>query len=326
MSSRERTNSDAGVPPHRESGFKAASRGIRRFIKRFGSWVGVTYLAVASLLSYLVHFHAWPEHWEIVPVHELPAFAFVVGLMFILSEQVKEYSDDIASIAHTLDERVTSLDQDISNLASQVSPQLKLHQCVEKLQSNLSITPHGSLVTIHHIALDMQTAWLHVREKVFDVERLSQHNNIKYQLLIVSGDAVKPINESSQLQTQLAQMSERAKYSLEVIKNYFDSESTATSLIDVEIRSYTSLPVVHGIFVDKPTTVHFVAFSGWRGAGHSNYHWGEGHYYEIKGSPETSTSMGDVVSLFDGYFDNLWNTGKQVYCKNSGEPGQGGYS
>lgn len=309
----DRMTVDNDAPSPRESRFKAAARSIRRFIKRFGSWVGISYLAVASLLSYLVHFHAWPERWEIVPVHELPAFAFVVGLMFILSEQVKEYSEEFYSMSGTLKQRVTALDEDVVNLAGQVTPQLKLHQCIEKLALNLTTVPRGSVLTIHHIALDMQTAWLHVREKIFDVERAAQRNQIRYQLLLVSGDAIKPANETPQLQNQLTQMRERARFSLEVIKEYFASGNSDSALIEVEIRTYTSLPVIHGLFADKPAPVHFVTFAGWRGAGHTNYHWGEGHYHEIKGSPETATAAGDIADLFDGHFAHLWENGKQAY-------------
>jgi hypothetical protein len=326
MAWRHRAKSNEDDHPHRESGFRAATRSIRRFLTRFGRWVGVAFLALASVMSYLVHFHIWPEKWRLVPEEQLPAFAFIVGLMFILSEQVNEYNDEIASIAKTLDARVTSLDQDISNLASQVTPQLTLHQCVERLQSILNSVPGGSLLTIHHIALDMQTAWLHMQDKIFDFQRTAQRNKIRYQLLIVSGDGAKPTNEPSQLQEEMTQMRERARSRLAVIKEYFDSAKGALNLVDVEIRAYTSLPVVHGIFADKPTPVHFVTFSGWRGSAHSNYHWGEGHYYEIKGSPEASTSMGDLVSLFDGYFENLWKTGKPVYQKDSAVVSQGGYS
>jgi hypothetical protein len=308
---------------------KTAMKAIRRVIKKFGSWVGVTLLGVDLLLVFLVHFHMWPEQWKIIPDQELPPVAFIVGLMFILSEQVQEYSEEsrvaavrlegrVTSVVHALEERVTLLDQDISNLAVQFAPQLALNQCVEKLEENIKCLPRDSLITIHHIALDMQTAWLNIKDKIFEMERTTRRNKIKYQLLIVSGESAKLPNETPKLQAEMAEMSERAKKRLGLIKGYFDSESAAFSQVEVEIRTYTSLPFVHGISADKPEPVRYVAFSGWRGSQPSDYHWGENHYHEIKGVPDAKTSAGDVAGLFDGYFEHLWSVGSRMYHKGPG--------
>jgi len=296
-----------------QASFQNAKRAVGRWIKRFGFWVGATLWAVASVLSYLVHYHVLPEHWKVVPDQELPALAFVIGLMFILSEQVKEYKDRTNRSAEMLQKRVTLLDRDIRNLVTELTPQFALLQCFARLQQAFGTIPHGDLLSIRHLGLDMQTAWLHLHDKLFEVERKAQRMKIHYRLLMIAGDYAKLGNVSPELQDEMKQMCDRAKISLQNIKRYFEREGRALDHVDIEIRTYASLPVVHGIYANKPTPVHYVAFCGWRGSEHSYYHWGEGHYREVHGIPQADTSASDMLGLFDGYFEHLWSIGEPVY-------------
>lgn len=292
---------------------KSAAKGLRHIISRFGTWAGLVYLAVASFIAFFVHFHIWPERWKLIPNEELPALAFVVGLLFVLSEQIKDYSSEHATVAERLEKSVDSLVQKVENLGSQLMPQLMLSECIQRLQDRLSTVPLRETVSIRHIALDMESAWLHVREKIFEPARKTRHNKINYRLLLLSGSINTPGNELPELQAEMKEMSERALLRLNKIQNYFAGAQSQFGQVSVEIRTYTSLPILHGISADKPIPVHYVAFCGWRGFVPSNYHWGEGHYYEIKERPDASTSMGDIVSMFDGCFQNLWNNGTKVY-------------
>jgi hypothetical protein len=302
---------DVAAPDH--ASFQDAKQAVGRWIKRFGFWAGTTLWAVASVLSFLVHYHVLPDHWKVVPDQELPALALVIGLMFILSEQVKEYKDKADKSAEMVQKRVTLLDRDIRNLLTELAPQFALLQCVARLQQAFHTIPHGDLLSIRHLGLDMQTAWLYVHDKLFEVERKTQRMKIHYRLLMIVGDYAKLGNVSPELQDEMKQMCEGSRASLQNIKNYFERGAQALNHVDIEIRTYASLPVVHGIHADKPTPVHYVALCGWRGSEHSYYHWGEGHYHEIHGLPQSDTSASDMLDLFDGYFEHLWSIGEIAY-------------
>jgi hypothetical protein len=163
----------------------------------------------------------------------------------------------------------------------------------------------------------MQSAWNDIREQILETV-VAQRRKVTYQLLISWGDPGRFPAESPNLQKDMEQMNNRAKGRVDTIKAYFDDARVARSLIDVEIRTYTSLPVVHGVYVNQPTPVHYVAFLGWRSPKSPTYDWGDRHYYEIKGSPHPSTSTGDVANLFDSHFEHLWTRGTQVYAKSAG--------
>ena len=286
---------------------------IRRFILRFALWIATGLWFLLAVVALLVHFDILPEPLKVVSGKELPAIAIVIGLIFILSEQVKEYKDEAHQFAKTLQNRVTLLDDDVKNLVTTLAPQLALMQCVERLQQALHKVRHDELLSINHLGLDMEAAWLHVQDKLLKDEGKARPIKVNYRLLMVTSDYAWLDAVSPDLRGKMKQLCDRSRDKLEEIKSHFASAASALDHVDIEIKTYASLPVLHGFYADRPTPVHYVAFCGWRGSEHSTYHWGEGHYYEIHGIPQADTSASDVLNLFDGYFEHLWSIGKLVY-------------
>jgi hypothetical protein len=310
------------IPEPEEPLLRRAKKAAVSGIRRFGFVVAIVLWFVVFGYIFLIHMHVLPESWqvEVVPAHELPALALVIALMFILSEELKEYKEELTEFkdeAHTfaksVDERIDVLNADVKNLVTILAPQLALLQCVERLQQALHKIPPSETLYIRHLGLDMETAWLHVRDKLLEEERKDWRIKIQYHLLMVTGD-YSEVSVSPDLRLEMEQMCHRAKVNLENIKTYLARVGKAFDHVDLEIRTYATLPVLHGLYANKPTPLRYISLCGWRSRHQrSEYHWGEGHYYEIHGTPRPGTSTRDMMDLYDGYFDHLWNMGKQVY-------------
>jgi hypothetical protein len=80
-----------------------------------------------------------------------------------------------------------------------------------------------------------------------------------------------------------------------------------------EVREYAEIPVIHGFRVVQPFRVCYVSLCRWDQDHPTRFNWGEPHYYIIAGDPENDPRA-DLLMVFQGYFNHLWNSDETVVC------------
>jgi hypothetical protein len=257
--------------------------------------------------------------------------AFIVSYLLLASGIISNWQilTGIATwlsagiVAMILDNR-TATDQLANRVETLVEanswPLQGLVECQKDFASELrKLTGHREVV-IEHLALDMSHAWRRMRDFMHDNQTLRR---IDFRLLMITDD---PSEFGPNAPDEVVAWTSNAKRSLARIKEFIDDLASDMSNPDeslrVTIKMYHELPFVHGFALAEPIRIRYFTLCRWKGKHGKIYDWGDDKYRKVVAKP-SDRSVDDLASIFDGYFDHLWNDSRTVYelgSENSAVP------
>ena len=169
--------------------------------------------------------------------------------------------------------------------------------------------PAGESILIEHFGLDMTQAWT-----IFEpVLRTQLHfAKVDYRLLMMSGELARMDIANDEVKSWAS----AASWSLEKIKrdvvSMLEDPNQKCGDVKFEIRTYVSVPMVHGFRIMSPIKRCYIAICRWGGTDYRRYEWGEPQYHTIVGDPPNAASQ-DLLRIYNGYFKHFWENSNAAW-------------
>ena len=132
-------------------------------------------------------------------------------------------------------------------------------------------------------------------------------------------DDMRKINKIQKAPDTLEIMRKAVGAKLKEMKEILENPQTKLPGLNLEVRMYIDLPIIHGFSTNQPQKTHYLAFPRWHGPTYKHYDWGDGKYHVIFSSSPQSPD-GDLTVVFDSYFEHLWNKSGEPVYKYPGNP------
>ena len=187
-----------------------------------------------------------------------------------------------------------------------------LGNCQNDLKDELKQVKHNSQVMIHHLGLDMATAWQKL-DLLIESTAKSKASGLNINLLMFTDD-ISEVCIRKPPPAELGFIAEKSKGQLQKIRHDVEKLKMAFSKMNkyfsFEIRLYAEVPVVHGFALKEPQQKHYLSFGRWAGSDEdpaqaSDWDWG-GTKYRMISAPPSDAVLADEALIFDEFFNYLW--------------------
>ncbi len=289
----------------------------RRFIRQFeyfertvlkwGAPALAFLLAVTFFIVEILHAATLPE-WGEKTLHSialLVALAVVRQILGIasdldqLSKKTWKLTEEIGTFRRGVERNIQSLVEDLSQ-------GLKLlTECVESLKSDAKNLYPIEYLEMDWLGLDMDRSWKYIVEAVLNNEEIRKMH-LRVLMISPAWD-----QEPAWLPREVDSWRKNSSKKLVEIREWLEEElpqiQSRGREINLDIKLYDRLPVVHGFCVKQPMRSWYISFCRWEGGKYHIYDWGEAKYRKIAGDFSTLASK-DHVEVFTGQFEHLWRT------------------
>jgi hypothetical protein len=260
----------------------------RIFITKWGTWV--------ALLIFFGSYIALQFKLIKDPDYIVGALALlVIGVIGLLST-ITEKINTVESCARKADNFIKNYTADF----------LILSQCYDDLKTRLHRVNSEEKLVIDHIGLGMTEAWDYFERSIHGESLLP--SNIEIRMLVLT-EISKSIEEQD-APHEVILWRKQGQYMLPTIKsrleNGEDNWKIKRKKVNLEIREYSDIPIIHGFCVREPFKLWYISFCRWK---EMTYDWGGDRYHKIDGNP-IDLSQRDLIEIFDGHFQHLWRVNK----------------
>ena len=285
---------------------------LERFERILAKWGTITLafiVALAISIFEVLHVMSLPSWGEKAILGVSMLIALGVGRqIFSIAKSSDLLMEKTMGFASELGELRREIDNKLISLADDLSPKLtSLGDCVAALKHEAEdIYPIENL-KMDWLGLDMGHAWRYVVKSVLNNERIKK---VSLRVLMISPEWPKG-DPPPWLPAEVQEWSSNSAKVLVRINAWLDDElpqiRAAGREIQIEIKLYDRLPVVHGFRITEPFRTSYISFCRWEGAKYRSYDWGETKYRKISSDLATPASK-DLADVFIGQFEHLWRT------------------
>lgn len=257
---------------------------------------GVRIVWVVSVgLFALFQLHIIPEF-----VHDPGTYlVVVVTLLLFMSEILNEWRRDMFARLQMQSGALESIQQNIRGGAQLFS----LEASIDDLRERLKKVEVGEKVVIEHFGLDMTFAWDPIDELIRDHSNLT---DVEYRLLMLSPDRDNVSQFDDEVKTWLLTGRTQAdKIKKELAALQISCQKVHRSFTS-DLRTYTTIPLVHGLRVTEPFHAAYIAICRWDSDDFTKFRWGRNTYHRIIDGSLSGTQS-DILDVFNGNFLHFWN-------------------
>ncbi|MEA3015904.1 MAG: hypothetical protein QOI38_626 [Sphingomonadales bacterium] len=180
---------------------------------------------------------------------------------------------------------------------------MKMEVAVLELETALSGVRPGEEIVIEHIGLDMTYAWHGVEGLI---RRFRYSTRLDYRVLVLSDRAADAAAYHPDIRKWMSDGRSQIEF---ISRKKAELEATvneAGGKLNLDVRDYSDLPVVHGIRVRRPFDVAYVAICRYGETG--DYDWAGNSYHRLRSAAATP-AQADLISLFERSFEHYWELG-----------------
>lgn len=233
--------------------------------------------------------HIW-HAWESVLMPVLLLLSLVLIHQIIATSATAQKTQ---SEIHRVIERFESESPDL----------LDLKDCVQDLQKTANDLGDIEDLEIDWLGLDMVHAWKYIQDIILQNEKVKR---ARMRVLMIDPHWTDQPPWTPQA---VKGWRANAENSLAQIEYWYAEERADLTdggrEIDLFVKTYSRLPVVHGFYIKKPFKALYMSFCRWEGKGFSQYGWGHQRYRRVRGDLLPWHAR-DLAEIFSGQFEHLW--------------------
>lgn len=273
---------------------------MSRVFNLFVKW-GEGVLAAMTVVCYVLLVAGVIDNWD---VFRGLAVATVAGLVVLLM--------NTRHAVDRLDKRIQQL------IESQSWDLLPLRDCQEDLARQLSKYKPSQRVVIRHVGLDMTHAWVKVESLL---KRCRHLEKVELQFLVLT-DKTERIGPDipEDVRRWCRRVPDSLTQMLETFAELGKELADKPHSVQVRVRQYAEIPVVHGFAITRPHEIRYFSFCRWKDQQWQKIDWGEDRYRRVQGDP-VDPFFRDIVEVFDGAFGHLWSapSTEEIYSRTLGK-------
>jgi hypothetical protein len=238
--------------------------------------------------------HSVPAIWEhgekfLLPILLLVALV-VIHQIIATSATAKKTQDDLRRV--------------IERLKSESPDLLVLEDCVHDLQKTAVELGEIEEIEVDWLGLDMVHAWKDIQDIILQNEKIKR-GRLRILMIDPAWKDTPPWTPE-----EVKAWRANAENSLALIERWYRDEYddllAGGRQIDLSVKTYSRLPVVHGFHIKKPFRTLYLSFCRWEGKKSANYGWGHKRYRQIRGDL-LPAQLKDLEEIFVGQFEHLWH-------------------
>ncbi len=271
-------------------------------------------LALISIAAYVLLQTGLIEDWKYL----IPLAILVLCGMFVMVA-------DITSKLNRIERNAIQYLQAPNKLHS-------LSTCQKSLRDELKQVRHKRTINIHHLGLDMASAWQELNLLIKSTAK-SKASGITVKLLMFTDD-ISELCIRKPPPAELRFIAAKSKGQLRKIRHDMQRLKAALGKVNkrfsFQVRLYAEVPVIHGFALKAPHRKHYLSFGRWvrsdEGSDQaSEWDWG-GNKYRMIAAPDSDAVLTDEALMFDEFFNHLWkHASREAFDSSSpSKEGSGG--
>lgn len=246
-------------------------------------------LLLILVLAFELHLVHAPE---LVQHGPFLAVIFLIGLLHLLTD-----------IQHTLDKTRAEV---LELGRTRVTQLHTLEECVYELAQQVEKVDRSETLVLRIIGLDLAQSW----SKVERVLR-KRDNVVRAECeILMLGDAEAESDLPASLKKWMNHSRESIGEIEEGLARMVHPAAGIRREIKLTVKTYASIPLIHGIQVITPAAVaaHYICLCRWEPNG--AFSWGDGSYLKATAAEaEADPLKADLCEVFNGHFTHLWQSG-----------------